>query len=156
MKRPHGCILAFVALLWLGPALALDRGRPPEPAIASQNAQATDAGLEILAQGGNAFDAAVAVSATLGLVEPQSSGLGGGGFMVVYDRKSNTTTTFDGRETAPATATADYFTVDGQNLGFVQAIQSGKSVGVPGAIALYKAAHEKYGKLIRLTGAKIE
>ena len=96
--------------------------------------------------GGSAVDAAIAAHAVLGLVEPQSSGIGGGGYMVVYDRKSDTTTVFDGRETAPAAATADYFTVNGQNLGFVQAILSGKSVGTPGAIALYKAAHDKYGK----------
>ena len=99
--------------------------------------------LAAMKQGGSAVDAAIAAHAVLGLVEPQSSGLGGGGYMVVYDRKSNTTTVFDGRETAPATATADYFTVNGQNLGFGPAIQSGKSVGAPGAVALYKAAHEQ-------------
>jgi gamma-glutamyltranspeptidase/glutathione hydrolase len=115
--------------------------------ISAADRRAVEAGLEAMKQGGSAVDAAIAAHAVLGLVEPQSSGLGGGGYMVVYDRKSNTTTTFDGRETAPATATADYFTVDGQNLGFVQAIQSGKSVGVPGAVALYKATHERYGKL---------
>ena len=115
--------------------------------ISAADKRAVEAGLEAMKQGGSAVDAAIAAHAVLGLVEPQSSGLGGGGYMVVYDRKSNTTTTFDGREAAPATATADYFTVNGQNLGFVQAIQSGKSVGTPGAVALYKAAHEKYGKL---------
>jgi gamma-glutamyltranspeptidase/glutathione hydrolase len=109
--------------------------------------RAADAALEIMKQGGSAVDAAIAAHAVLGLVEPQSSGLGGGGYMVVYDRKSDTTTVFDGRETAPATATPDYFTVNGQNLGFPAAIQSGRSVGVPGAVALYKAAHEKFGKL---------
>jgi gamma-glutamyltranspeptidase/glutathione hydrolase len=115
--------------------------------ISAADKRAVEAGLAVMKQGGSAVDAAIAAHTVLGLVEPQSSGLGGGGYMVVYDRKSNTTTTFDGRETAPATATADYFTVNGQNLGFVQAIQSGKSVGVPGAIALYKAAHDKFGKL---------
>ncbi len=115
--------------------------------ISAADKRAVEAGLAVIKQGGSAVDAAIAAHAVLGLVEPQSSGLGGGGYMVVYDRKSNTTTTFDGRETAPATATADYFTVNGQNLGFGAAIQSGKSVGVPGAIALYKAAHDKYGKL---------
>ncbi|HEY7800801.1 MAG TPA: gamma-glutamyltransferase [Hyphomonadaceae bacterium] len=115
--------------------------------ISAADKRAVEAGLDVIKQGGSAVDAAIAAHTVLGLVEPQSSGLGGGGFMVVYDRKSNTTTTFDGRETAPATATADYFTVNGQNLGFGPAIQSGKSVGVPGAIALYKAAHDKYGKL---------
>jgi gamma-glutamyltranspeptidase / glutathione hydrolase len=114
--------------------------------ISAADKRAVDAGLDAMRQGGSAVDAAIAAHAVLGLVEPQSSGLGGGGFMVVYDRKTNTTTTFDGRETAPATATADYFTVNGQNLGFGAAIQSGKSVGVPGAVALYKTAHDKFGK----------
>ena len=108
--------------------------------------RAVEAAIAAMDAGGSAVDAAIAAHAVLGLVEPQSSGLGGGGYMVVYDRKSNTTTVFDGRETAPATATADYFTVNGKNLDFVSAILSGKSVGAPGAIALYKAAHEKYGK----------
>jgi gamma-glutamyltranspeptidase/glutathione hydrolase len=115
--------------------------------VSAADKRAVEAALTIMKEGGSAVDAAIAAHAVLGLVEPQSSGLGGGGYMVVYDRKSNTTSVFDGREAAPATATADYFTLNGQNLGFVQAIQSGKSIGVPGAIALYKAAHEKFGKL---------
>ncbi len=113
---------------------------------AAADKRAVEAALEVMKAGGSAVDAAIAAHAVLGLVEPQSSGLGGGGYMVVYDRKTNTTTVFDGRETAPAAATADYFTVDGQNLGFLQAILSGRSVGTPGAIALYKAAHDRYGK----------
>ena len=100
--------------------------------------RAVDAAIAAMNAGGSAVDAAIAAHAVLGLVEPQSPGLGGGGHLVVYDRKSDTTTVFDGRETAPMTATADYFTVNGKNLGFVEAILSGKSVGKPGAIALYK------------------
>jgi gamma-glutamyltranspeptidase/glutathione hydrolase len=115
--------------------------------VSAADKRAVEAALEVMRQGGSAVDAAIAAHTVLGLVEPQSSGLGGGGYMVVYDRKSNKTTVIDGRETAPATATADYFTVNGKNLGFVDAILSGKSVGVPGAVALYKAAHEKFGKL---------
>ncbi|MFT3724108.1 MAG: gamma-glutamyltransferase family protein [Hyphomonadaceae bacterium] len=115
--------------------------------VSAADKRAVEAALEVMRQGGSAVDAAIAAHAVLGLVEPQSSGLGGGGYMVVYDRKSNTTTVIDGRETAPMTATADYFTVNGKNLGFVEAIMSGKSVGVPGAVALYKTAHEKFGKL---------
>lgn len=114
--------------------------------IAAADQRAVEAGLDAMRAGGSAVDAAIAAHAVLGLVEPQSSGIGGGGYMVVYDRKSNTTTVFDGRETAPATASADYFTVNGQNLGFIQAILSGKSVGTPGTVALYKAAHDKHGK----------
>ncbi len=98
-------------------------------------------------EGGTAVDAAIAAHTVLGLVEPQSSGLGGGGYMVVYDRKSNTVTTFDGRETAPATADANYFDWQGKQLPFFTAIMSGKSVGAPGTVALYKAAHDKFGKL---------
>lgn len=114
--------------------------------IAAADERAVQAGLAVIKAGGSAVDAAIAAHSVLGLVEPQSSGLGGGGYMVVYDRKSNTTTVFDGREAAPSAATADYFTVNGQNLGFIDAILSGRSVGVPGAIAMYKAAHDKYGK----------
>jgi gamma-glutamyltranspeptidase/glutathione hydrolase len=114
--------------------------------ISAADKRAVEAGLAAIKAGGSAVDAAIAAHAVLGLVEPQSSGIGGGGYMVVYDRKSNTTTVFDGRETAPAAATADYFTVNGQNLGFGPAVTSGKSIGVPGAVALYKAAHDKYGK----------
>jgi gamma-glutamyltranspeptidase/glutathione hydrolase len=114
--------------------------------VSAADPRAVNAALDVLKQGGSAVDAAIALHSVLGLVEPQSSGLGGGGYMVVYDYKQNTTTVFDGRETAPATATADYFTVNGQNLAFPTAIQSGKSVGVPGAVALYKAAHDKFGK----------
>ena len=114
--------------------------------VSAADKRAVEAALDAMKQGGSAVDAAIAAHAVLGLVEPQSSGLGGGGYMVVYDRKTNTTTVFDGRETAPATATADYFTVNGQNLGFGPAICSGKSVGVPGAVALYKTAHDKFGR----------
>lgn len=115
--------------------------------VAAADRRAVEAGLDALRRGGSAVDAAIAVHAVLGLVEPQSSGLGGGGYMVVHDRRSGSTIAFDGRETAPAAATADYFTVNGQELNYLQAIQSGRSVGVPGAIALYKAAHDRFGRL---------
>lgn len=115
--------------------------------VAAADQRAVAAGLEALRQGGSAVDAAIAVHTVLGLVEPQSSGLGGGGYMLVHDRRSGHTRSFDGRETAPAATTAEHFTVDGQNLGFLQAMQSGRSVGVPGTIALYKAAHDRHGRL---------
>jgi gamma-glutamyltranspeptidase/glutathione hydrolase len=114
---------------------------------AAADPRAVNAALDVMKAGGSAVDGAIAAHAVLGLVEPQSSGLGGGGYMVVYERKSGTVTVFDGREMAPATATADYFTVNGQNLSFPAAVMSGKSVGTPGTVALYKAAHEKFGKL---------
>lgn len=114
--------------------------------VAAADPRAVEAGLSVLRDGGNAVDAAIAVHAVLGLVEPQSSGIGGGAFMVYYDRASDTLTVFDGRETAPASATADLFIKDGKVMDFVSAWQSGRSVGVPGQIALYKAAHEAAGK----------
>jgi gamma-glutamyltranspeptidase/glutathione hydrolase len=114
---------------------------------AAADKRAVAAALDVMKQGGSAVDAALAAHAVLGLVEPQSSGLGGGGYMVVYDRKSGTVTTFDGREMAPATATPRYFEHDGKPMSFFTAVMSGKSVGTPGTVALYKAAHEKFGKL---------
>lgn len=113
--------------------------------IAAADPRAVQAGLDVLAEGGHAVDAAIAVHTVLGLVEPQSSGIGGGAFMMVYDRASGETIFYDGRETAPAAATAELFIKDGQVMGFLPAWQSGRSVGVPGAIALYKAAHEAHG-----------
>ena len=152
-------LMAFVAAIALAACAAPPQAEAPagthsqewrlsgRAMVSAADKRAVEAALNAMKAGGSAVDAAIAAHAVLGLVEPQSSGLGGGGYMVVYDRKSNTTVTFDGRETAPSTATAGYFTVNGQNLGYLQAVYSGKSVGVPGAIALYKAAHEKYGNL---------
>ncbi|MDT8429299.1 MAG: gamma-glutamyltransferase [Pseudomonadales bacterium] len=111
------------------------------------NPYATDAAIAMLAQGGHAVDAAIAAHAVLGLVEPESSGLGGGGFMVVYEQATQNVRFLDGRETAPAAATADMFMRDGAVMGFLDAWQSGKAVGVPGAVALYKLAHDNYGML---------
>jgi gamma-glutamyltranspeptidase/glutathione hydrolase len=114
--------------------------------VAAANPYAVEAGLEVLRNGGNAIDAAIAVHAVLGLVEPESSGIGGGAFLVYYDRGADRITVFDGRETAPAAATADLFAKDGKTMDFITAWQSGRSVGVPGQIALYKAAHEAGGQ----------
>ena len=108
---------------------------------------AVTAAVEILEKGGHAVDAAIAAHAVLGLVEPQSSGIGGGGFMIVYDRAAGKSGVYDGRETAPAGATEDMFMRDGQVLGFLDAWQSGLSVGVPGAVAMYRLAHDDHGKL---------
>lgn len=112
------------------------------------NPHAVEAAIEMLAQGGHAVDAAIAAHAVLGLVEPQSSGLGGGAFMLIYQFKGQELRFLDGREMAPAGATEDMFVLpDGEVMGFVEAWQSGLAVGVPGAIALYKQAHESFGKL---------
>lgn len=112
---------------------------------AAADPRAVEAALAAMKAGGTAVDAAIAAHAVLGLVEPQSSGLGGGGYMVVYDRKSGTTTVFDGRETAPAAATPDLFMKDGKVMDFGSSIWSGRSVGTPGAVALYKEAHDRFG-----------
>lgn len=108
---------------------------------------AAEAGLTVLRAGGNAADALVAVQATLGLVEPQSSGLGGGAFLVWYDAGTGTVTTFDGRETAPSAATPDLFMgADGKPLPFFDAVVGGRSVGVPGVPRLLETAHKRYGR----------
>lgn len=123
-----------------------DAGWTKGAMVAAADPRAVDAGLEVLRNGGHAVDAAIAVHAVLGLVEPQSSGLGGGAFMVVYDRASGTRTVFDGREKAPSAIGPDLFQKDGETLGFLDAWQSGRSVGVPGQVALYKSAHEAFGQ----------
>ena len=111
------------------------------------NPHAVAAAIEMLEKGGHAVDAAIAAHAVLGLVEPQSSGIGGGGFMLVYEREDGSLKFYDGREMAPAGATVDMFMRDGAVMNFFDAWQSGKAIGVPGAIALYKLAHDEHGKL---------
>ncbi len=116
--------------------------------VAAANPLAVDAGLEILRAGGSAADAAVAVQAMLGLVEPQSSGIGGGGFMLYYDAASKQVTAFDGRETAPAGATPSMFVdASGAPFSYRDAVVSGRSTGVPGALAMLGVVQKRYGRL---------
>ena len=116
--------------------------------ISAANPHAVQAGARVLRAGGSAADAMVAVQTVLGLVEPQSSGLGGGAFLVWYDAQSGEVTTLDGRETAPLAATPRLFQdADGKPLKFFDAVIGGRSVGVPGTPALMQAAHEKWGRL---------
>lgn len=116
--------------------------------IAAANPYAAKAGLEMLHEGGSAVDAAIAAQMVLTLVEPESSGLGGGAFLVLYDPKTKKVTTFDGRETAPASATSDMFLgPDGKPRPKSQVIPGGLSVGVPGVVAMLEMAHKKYGRL---------
>jgi len=110
--------------------------------VVSANPLASQAGADVLKKGGTAADAMVAVQTVLGLVEPQSSGMGGGAFVVYYDAKTGTTTTIDAREKAPSTATEDRFA----GLSFVPAWQSGLSVGVPGTPRMMEYLQHKYGK----------
>ncbi|HPE02497.1 MAG TPA: gamma-glutamyltransferase [Burkholderiaceae bacterium] len=116
--------------------------------VASANPLATDAGYEMLKRGGSAVDAAIAVQLVLTLVEPQSSGIGGGAFMLFFDNRKDTVTAFDGRETAPAAATdALFLGPDGKPLAFYEGVVGGRSVGVPGVVRLMELAHAQYGKL---------
>lgn len=116
--------------------------------VSSADQRASDAGAEILRQGGSAADAAMAMMLALTVVEPQSSGIGGGGFLLHYSASDDRLTTINGRETAPASARETRFTeADGSRMNFIKAVQGGHSVGVPGNIRLMQEAHEKWGKL---------
>lgn len=151
------------ACFCLPPALAQDSFAQPEDATGwldkqsvyarhfmavTANPYATDAAVEILALGGGAVDAAIAAQLVLNLVEPQSSGIGGGGFLLYFDAAKTKTSAYDGRETAPSAATAQRF-LDGQGnpLPFSEAVATGRSVGVPGLVALLALAHERHGRL---------
>jgi gamma-glutamyltranspeptidase/glutathione hydrolase len=127
-------------------------GRSPKPgwaftrqAVAAANPLATDAGHQVLRAGGTALDAAIAVQMVLGLVEPQSSGIGGGAFLLQFDGQK--VTAHDGRETAPAGARSDMFLDQGKPLPFDEAVQSGHAVGVPGVVRMLEAAHRQHGRL---------
>src|ERR1700761_8685223 len=116
--------------------------------IATASPFATDAGLQMLRAGGSAVDAAIAAQAMLTLVEPESTGIGGGAFMVLFDPAQKKVTSFDGRETAPASATPGMFLdASGKPRQHFDAIPGGLSVGVPGDVAMMWLAHKKYGKL---------
>jgi len=130
--------------------------------VVSANPHASKAGCEVLKNGGSAVDAAVAVQMVLGLVEPQSSGLGGGAFMLHYDAKTKKVQAYDGRETAPAAATEDYLrrisatnaapplpvvTVPESGASFNLLRQSGRSIGTPGAVRMLELAHKDYGSM---------
>ena len=119
-----------------------------QPFVIAANPLAARAGIDVLRRGGSAIDAAVAVQAMLSLVEPQSSGLGGGGFMTYYDGRTRSVSIYDGREIAPAQATPGMFLgPDGKPLPFGQAVVGGRATGVPGAVAMLGLAHREHGKL---------
>ncbi|MDF2812853.1 MAG: gamma-glutamyltransferase, partial [Microvirga sp.] len=137
----------------LAPSPEAPTGRTAKPIssatrdmVAAANPLAAQAGREILAAGGSAVDAAVAVQLVLNLVEPQSSGIGGGAFVVHWD--GTTMTTLDGREKAPAAAKPERFLgADGKPMKFYDAVIGGRSVGVPGTVRLLETAHSRWGKL---------
>ncbi|MGA5700484.1 gamma-glutamyltransferase [Peterkaempfera bronchialis] len=146
---------ALVSALATAPSAAAGRAAPPPAktpeavgwggAVASVDADATAAGIEVLRNGGNAVDAAVATAAALGVTEPYSAGIGGGGYFVYYDARTRTVQTLDGRETAPGTAGPDLFLENGQPLPFADAVTSGLSVGVPGTAATWERAVRLWG-----------
>lgn len=120
-------------------------------AVAAANPLATDAGYQVLKAGGSAVDAAIAVQMVLGLVEPQSSGIGGGAFLLHHDAKGKAGAglqAFDGRETAPALATENMFMgADGKPMTYMDAVVDGKSVGAMGTVRMLELAHQQHGKL---------
>ena len=152
-------LVSMLALACVGAANGKTKAGPEKTAaavarahpggmISAANPMAVEAGLKILRAGGSAMDAAVAVQATLGLVEPQSSGLGGGAFMTYYDAKTLQVTAYDGRETGPAGATPTLFMgPDGKPLAFPEAVASGRSTGAPGAVAMLAMAQHDHGRL---------
>ena len=163
-RRLHRIAPAILALLLaLAPPVAAQRAQvAPEAAtgriekplqiarsymVSAANPLAVDAGVEMLKAGGSAVDAAIATQLVLNLVEPQSSGLGGGAYLLHWNARSQEIAAYDGRETAPAAATADRFLRDGRPMPFETAINSGLSIGVPGTPRLLEAAHRAHGKL---------
>jgi len=153
LRLPFG-----VLLLWLSALSACTSTSSSSPdtqssdwphggMVAVANPYAARAAADVLREGGHAVDAAIAAHTVLGLVEPQSSGLGGGGFMLVYERDSGRMYAYDGRETAPGGAEPTMFREGDAAMPFLRAWQSGLAVGVPGAIALYEYAHERHGRM---------
>jgi gamma-glutamyltranspeptidase/glutathione hydrolase len=154
-----GALLAlFFALAAAGNAFEMPEGESgfaPKPLVKAKKHMvvaahplAAEAGLAVLRQGGSAIDAGIATQMVLNLVEPQSSGIGGGAFMLYWDATAETLTSYDGRETAPAGATPELFLDEnGKPLPRDAAMHSGLSVGVPGVLAALKLVHDKYGKL---------
>ncbi|MFJ9076137.1 gamma-glutamyltransferase [Streptomyces sp. NPDC102278] len=160
MRRPAARQWALVALA--GALVSTGAAAPPSApaggapakvpvavghggAVASVDADASAAGIAVLRSGGNAVDAAVATAAALGVTEPYSAGIGGGGYLVYYDAKTRRVHTIDGRETAPATADAGLFQENGVPIPFAEGQTSGRGVGVPGTPATWKSALDAWG-----------
>ena len=136
-------VFAFLFLLAFPAPLLASGG-----VVSAADPRAAEAGREILQHGGSASDAAIAMMLALSVVEPQSSGIGGGGFMIHNDGRTNKVETLDGRETAPSSASPQLFLKeDGKPLPFLQAMPGGRSVGIPGNIALAARASAKWGKV---------
>ncbi len=153
MSKPAPRILALlIALATVAPALSHAQTppaeRPRQAMVAAANPMAVEAGLDVLRRGGSALDAAVAVQVMLGLVEPQSSGIGGGAFIMHFDAATGEVDAYNGRETAPAGATPDMFLDEaGRPLPRGEAMLSGRATGAPGAMAVMALAHRTHGRL---------
>ncbi|APU16862.1 MULTISPECIES: gamma-glutamyltransferase [Actinoalloteichus] len=160
LRRAHRVLAVAAATVLLGPAIPLTLPHavgdtPPtakQPvavgdfgAVSSVDADATAIGIDVLRRGGNAVDAAVATAAALGVTDPFSAGIGGGGFIMYFDAASGRVHTLDGRETAPAAVDENLFLEDGAPLPFSEAVTSGLSVGVPGTPATWRDAVERWG-----------
>ncbi|SFB21766.1 gamma-glutamyltranspeptidase / glutathione hydrolase [Amycolatopsis marina] len=155
LTRALAAVLPVALLVPAAPAAGADTSTTahgPQPvargylgAVSSIDADATAIGTAVLRKGGNAVDAAVATAAALGVTDPFSAGIGGGGFFVYYDAKSRTVRTLDGRETAPAAADESLFLENGSPLPFWEAVTSGLSVGVPGTPATWRDALKAWG-----------
>ncbi len=115
--------------------------------VSSASPYASEAGMKILAQGGTAIDAAIAVQMVLTLVEPESSGIGGGGFSLYWDNKNKRLSSYDGREKAPLKADETLFQENGKNMNWWDALAGGRAVGVPGVVAMMEKMHQQHGKL---------
>ncbi|WNV84207.1 gamma-glutamyltransferase [Umezawaea sp. Da 62-37] len=145
-------LVASTALLPGAARAAQSPPRAPEAtgwggAVSSIDPDASEAGISVLRHGGNAVDAAVATAAALGVTDPFSAGVGGGGFFVHYDARTRKVSTVDGRETAPASATSDLFVENGTAIPFDQAVTSGLSVGVPGTPKTWQEVLRRWGTL---------
>lgn len=153
VARPLPLLALVAALVSTGAAAPPGTATPPKVpvaagyggAVASVDADASAAGIAVLRSGGNAVDAAVATAAALGVTEPYSAGIGGGGYFVYYDAGSRRVHTIDGRETAPATATETLFQENGVPIPFAEGQTSGRGVGVPGTPATWKSALDAWG-----------
>ena len=141
-------ITVFLALLAFLLPTSIVRAKDSNYMISAANPLAAEAGRKILEKGGSAVDAAIATQLVLTLVEPQSSGIGGGAFLVHFNKASKKIQTYDGREMAPAAVKEDHFLKnDGKPLKFYEAVVGGRAVGAPGALAMLKKAHDAHGKL---------
>jgi len=146
MKRRF-FFLWLLLIAWPALAQPLASDAPRRQMVVASHPLASEAGMAMLRAGGTALDAAIAVQAVLTLVEPQSSGIGGGAFLLHFDGQRGTTQAWDGRETAPAGARGDLFMQNGQPMPFAAAVVGGRSVGVPGVLRMLEAAHRQHGAL---------